>query len=103
MLIAAAILGWVLFLFVLILYRIGNRINAQENNALAVFALALMLSDEWRDLNRKNCEGALRSRGESLDLNATMYASMEGITKGAKDLESENLAIVIKEMKPYFS
>jgi hypothetical protein len=43
-----SIIGWVGFAGVLVLYLVGNRINARDENALALYALCLMFEDNFR-------------------------------------------------------
>jgi hypothetical protein len=45
-----AVSGWVAFLFVAVLYRMGNKINVEETTALEAFSLALLLSDDSEPL-----------------------------------------------------
>jgi hypothetical protein len=53
MLIAFAVVGWLLFAATALLYFVGNRINAKDENALAQFGLAVVFSDEVRDATKK--------------------------------------------------
>lgn len=61
MLIVITIIGWVLFAFTVLLYWVGNRQNAAETNALAIFSLALILSDNFR---KPTADGMLRAARE---------------------------------------
>lgn len=49
--IALSIIGWLGFACVLVLYRVGNKINARDENALALYALCLMFEDNFRAPN----------------------------------------------------
>ncbi len=78
-------LGWILFVGVVFLYIAGNKLNAVESNALAVYSLALVLSDDFRN---GLATGVRRSAREALAKHSTpeaaAYSLMQGITHMAK-------------------
>src|SRR5438094_930216 len=80
-----AVIGWLLFLVTILLYWVGNRLNAKESNSLATYSLALMLSDEFRSATQAGFNAAIRearSRGSTLE--AVTYGLVEAITQNAK-------------------
>jgi hypothetical protein len=85
LIIVIAAVGWVLFLLAAVLYVAGNRLNAEESHALAVYSLALLLSDEFRDANRNGFEAAIREgRSKGVETQAVIYGLMQGVTQNAK-------------------
>jgi hypothetical protein len=84
-LIVVAALGWLLFVFMAILYFTGNKLNTHETNALAVYSLALLLSEEFRTANREGFKIAIQE-GQSKKMNAEslVYGLMQGVTHNAK-------------------
>ena len=94
MIVAAAILGWVLLVGVVFLYIAGNKLNAVESNALAAYSLALVLSDDFRN---GLATGVRRSAGEALAKHSTpeaaAYSLMQGITLMAKQCYQHDAAI----------
>src|SRR5436853_6429455 len=86
MALAFAVVGWIAFLFLALLYRRGNQINSRENLALEAHCLAMLLSDDFLDLNRRSMEEALNGHPEWLKLptKQIVYLSMQGILSTAK-------------------
>jgi hypothetical protein len=84
-LIILAIAGWALFAITGILYFVGNKANAEESNALAIYSVALMLSDEFSTANRDACEAAVRKgRLNDLDTRGLVYGLVQGAANNAK-------------------
>jgi len=79
-----AISGWTAFLFVAVLYRIGNKINVEETTALEAFSLALLLSDEFRAANRGGIERAISVNAPSSTTDTTMRGIMTTMLSLAK-------------------
>ena len=86
MLIAIAITEWLAFAVTLVLYRVGNQINAAENLALEAHSLALMLDDDFLDMARRGIKDSLNSNPEWLNLPPEQLAfiTMQGILTVAK-------------------
>jgi hypothetical protein len=84
-LIIVAIIGWLLFVLVAILYYGGNKLNSGETNSLAVYSLALLLSEEFRAANLEGFRVAIQE-GRSKNMNAEnlVYGLMQGVTHNAK-------------------
>jgi hypothetical protein len=82
MLIAFAVIGWLLFVGMVILYRTGNRINAREEAALAWFALLMVLSDTIRDAVRGGYEQSINESRDS-DLNRVVCGLFQAVSKTA--------------------
>ena len=80
-----AISGWVAFLFVAVLYRIGNKINVEETTALEAFSLALLLSDEFRAANRDGIQRAISVNAPSSTTDAIMRGIMTTMLNLAKN------------------
>jgi hypothetical protein len=80
-----AISGWAAFLFVAVLYRIGNKINVEETTALEAFSLALLLSDEFRAANRDGIQRAICVNAPSSTTDTTMWGIMTTMLKLAKN------------------
>jgi hypothetical protein len=78
-----AIVGWLLFLAVARLYWVGNRLNSQESNALALYSLAITLSDDFRSGVRAGVDQAIGKLG-SAPQKTVMYGLIEGVTENAK-------------------
>jgi hypothetical protein len=95
LLIVTAVVGWVLFLFTLVLYLIGNRLNAKELNSVEVYNLALLLSNELREVNRSAVDDAIHEgRSKGLEPRELIYGLMKGVTINAKryfNAKNENL------------
>jgi len=81
-----AVIGWVLFILTALLYFAGLRMNAAERTALAVYSLALLLSDEFRDGTRKAFDDRIEgARRKSPNTRALTYFLMQVITQAAKE------------------
>ncbi len=80
-----AISGWAAFLFVAVLYRIGNKINVEETAALEAFSLALLLSDEFRAANRDGIQRAISVNAPSSTTDTTMRGIMTTMLNLAKN------------------
>ena len=68
-----------------LLYWVGMKSDSQEGNALAVYSLALLLSDDFRSANKAGFNRAIadaKSRGTSSQ--SVVYGLMEAITQNAK-------------------
>ena len=82
-----AVVGWVLFAFVAILYYVGNKINNQETNALAVFSLTVLLSDDFRSVSQNGFEKAIQEgHSAGIDPKDMTFRLMKGVTNNAKNL-----------------
>jgi hypothetical protein len=80
-----AIAGWGLFALVVILYYVGNRLNNQETNALAVYSLALLLSDDFRSATLSGFAKAIQEvRSNGISAQDVTYGLMQGVTQNAK-------------------
>ena len=83
--IIVAVVGWVLFLLTAILYVAGNRLNAQESNALAAYSLALLFSDGFRSgLASGFRHAANEALARQSPPESVAYSLMQGITQSAK-------------------
>lgn len=80
-----AISGWAAFIFVAVLYRIGNKINVEENLALEAFSLALLLSDEFRAPNRDGIQRAIHENAASSSTEKIMSGVMTTMLRLAKN------------------
>jgi uncharacterized membrane protein len=105
-LIIIAVVGWVLFLLTAILYMVGNKSNVDESQSLAVYSLAVLLSGEFREANRKGFETAMQEgRSKGMDAQAVTYGLVQGVTHNAKRYykgQNENLdtlALVMEYVK----
>jgi len=84
--IVIAVVGWILFAGLGILYWIGNRLNSQESNALALYGIALVLSDEFRTVNRSAFDTAIaQARERGSDSHIITYCLIEAVTENAKN------------------
>ena len=84
-LIIIAVVGWVLFLLTAIFYMVGNKSNVEESQSLAVYSLAVLLSDEFREANRKGFESAMHEgRSKGMDTQAVTYGLVQGVARNAK-------------------
>jgi len=77
--------GWAAFLFVAVLYRIGNKINVEETTALEAFSLALLLSNEFRTANRDGIQRAISANATSSTTDAIMRGIMTTTLNLAKN------------------
>jgi hypothetical protein len=80
-----AVSGWVLLIFVAVLYRVGKKLNVEETLALAAFSLALLLSDEFRSATRDGIEESTHRNASSCSTDQLVSGTMSGITQMAKD------------------
>jgi hypothetical protein len=99
------IAGWVLFLFTAVLYWVGNRLNSQESNSLAMYSLALMLSDDFHLAAQSGFQRAIEgARSRRSDLRSVTYGLIEAITQNAKacykpDADISTISIVTDTLK----
>jgi hypothetical protein len=90
MMIIVAIAGYVLFLFVVILYRVGNRLNVQETQALALHSLVLTLCDDARDGIRRETEAFILEKCQQTSTRDVAWGLMLTVTQTAKKLHADN-------------
>ena len=82
-----AIGGWALFVTMSLLYWFGNKINNHETNALAVFSLAALLSDDFRSATRSGFDKAIQEgHSAGIDPKDLTFRLMQGVTQNAKNL-----------------
>jgi len=82
-----AVGGWALFVTMFLLYWFGNKINNHETNALAVFSLATLLSDDFRSATRDGFEKAIQEgHSAGIDPQDLTFRLMQGVTNNAKNL-----------------
>lgn len=103
-LVILAVLGWLLFVLTAILYWIGNRLNSAESNSLAVFSLAVLLSDDFRTAVRSGFNAAVeQARARGSNLQSVTYGLIEAVTENAKrcykpDSEPNTISIVTRAL-----
>ena len=85
MILTIAVLGWVLFIAVAVLYHVGNKANADESLALAAYSAALLLSDEFRTATRQGIEKSIRENAASSSTPQLVSGTLSAITDLAKD------------------
>ena len=90
MMIIVAIAGWVLFVFVFILYHVGNRLNVQETQALALHSLALTLSDDFRNGIRSGTEAFIVEHCQQTSTQDLAYGLTRTVTQTAKRYHTDN-------------
>ncbi len=103
MLIAFAVLGWLLFIFAATLYWKGNRINSIKLNGLELLCLTSILSDEWHAFNKEKCIQLLENHGDPDNIDVTVYAMMNGLTLVASEMATVNLELARKVVKTQLS
>jgi hypothetical protein len=85
LIIIVAAIGWLLFVFVAILYSAGNKLNSNETNALAIYSLALLLSEEFRAANLDGFKVAIQEgRSKNMNAESLVYGLVQGVTHNAK-------------------
>jgi hypothetical protein len=100
-----ALLGWVLLIPAWLLYFFGNKLNSRESNALAIFSLAAIVSDDFRTATRAGFEKAIEeARKTGVDEKQIAYGLILAVTGQAKecmrpDAEIATLAIVLQEIR----
>lgn len=99
MLIAVAVIGWLLFLFIAFIYRVGIQEQIKESHAIALYSLTILLSDEARNISLELFETTLAKYEGSLPIGDATYAMMDGLAKGAKDAAGVNLNFVLNEIQ----
>lgn len=86
-----AVVGWLLFVATAVLYRVGNRINARQEAALSWFALALAMSDNFRNGTKQGYERAVREwRETGIDSNKIEWGLFQTVTQTANDRYRED-------------
>lgn len=83
MLIAFVVIGWLLFAGTALLYYVGNRINARDEAALGMFALAVLLSDSFRNLILEGYEKSIRE-SKDLELKQVMWGMYKAVGATSK-------------------
>lgn len=87
--IALAVIGWIAFVVVLVQYRVGVKIDVRDENALAVYAVCLMLEEKFRT----SVPGGFRQfiseqAGESPE--DVLFWVMKAVKKGAIEYSLPN-------------
>jgi hypothetical protein len=77
-----AIIGWLLFACILTLYIVGVKINARDENALALYALCLMFEDNFREPNADGFRRFIGERAGEKPIAVTLWL-LQAITKNA--------------------
>lgn len=86
-----AIVGWSLFILTAGLYLIGNKINVREEQALALFGLAALFSDEFRSAIRNGFEMSIREAHEkNVADGQIVYGLMRATLNSAKRYHDNN-------------
>lgn len=80
--IALSIIGWLGFACVLILYRVGNKMNARDENALALYALCLMFEDDFRVPNADGFRRFVEEQAGEIPSDVT-FSIVKGIKRNA--------------------
>ncbi len=78
-----AIAGWTLFVCAVAWHSFTLRIDAAETNALEVFGLALMLSDDFRAPIKQGYERTI-SEASSAESTRLLFQLMQGVRETAK-------------------
>ncbi len=84
------IIGWVLFAFTAILYFVGNRLNAKETNALAIYSLGLLMNDSVRDATRIELQNIIEAHPE-METSELTYRLILVTTQAAKSTMEEGV------------
>ena len=85
MLIALAVTGWILFTLVACLYFVGSILNVNEEQALELYILALLFSDDFRTANRSGFEMSIeKGHSESVSTKKIVYGLMGAVRDNAK-------------------
>src|SRR6266403_3571861 len=80
-----AIVGWSLFIIVTCLYIIGNKVNVKEEQALALYNLAVLFSDEFRTANRTGFEMSIQeAHSKNVGTDRIVYGMMGAVRQNAK-------------------
>ncbi len=82
MLVALAIIGWILSICVLAFYRIGNKVSARDENALAIYALCLMFEDNFREANAAGFRRFVEEQANEKPIDVTFWL-LKAIKKNA--------------------
>ena len=88
--IVIASIGWGLLALMACLYLVGNKLNAEESSSLAMFVLAVLLSDELRDGCRKGVETAIEEGHTKHAGGDIVYCLMKSTTEEAKRAYKRN-------------
>ena len=81
-----AIVGWVLLAFLACVYFAGLKDNVTETSALSIYALSILLSDDFRDDTRGDFERLLReSRARGMSAIQLVFCVQKAIIKEAKN------------------
>ena len=80
--IALAIIGWLAFAWVLAIYLAGIRVNARDENALALYALCLMFEDNFREPNADGFRRFVEEQASEKPRDVTFWL-MRAIKKNA--------------------
>lgn len=80
--IALSIIGWIAFASMFTLYWVGNKINARDENALALYALCLMFESNFREPNADGFRRIVGSQAGEKPINVTFWL-LKAIKKNA--------------------
>src|SRR5262245_41869331 len=85
--IIVAVIGWLLFIIMAVLYWVGNKSNSEESTSLALFSLALLLSDEFRSGSQEGYNAAIHEAlARGTDPKAIGFSLVQAVTENAKRL-----------------
>ncbi|MGH7617540.1 MAG: hypothetical protein ACREPM_09960 [Gemmatimonadaceae bacterium] len=105
--IVAAVLGSLLFFGAALLYFAGNRLNAEVSNSLAIYCLALILDDAFRDAIATGVRrAAAEARSTGLAPEPLSYRLMSAATDNAKryyqaDPAVSTMAVVVEALRRF--
>lgn len=80
--VALSIIGWLAFACVLTFYRIGNRINVREENAIAIYALCILFENNFRESNADGFRQFIAEQVGEAPVDVTFWL-MKAIKKNA--------------------
>lgn len=79
------VVGWALFIIIAVLYFVGNKINVREEQALELFSLATLFSDEFRGAIRSGFEKSVHEAHEkNVPNERIVYGLMDAAMNSAK-------------------
>jgi hypothetical protein len=79
------VVGWSLFVLITCLYFVGNKINVREEQALALYSLAVLFSDEFRTANRTGFEMVVEeAHSKNVSTDRIVYGLMTAVEQNAK-------------------
>jgi hypothetical protein len=99
MLIAFAVIGWLLFLIAGYMYLFASKLRVRETQSLAIYAIAVTLSDIRREESLKACDYALGDLRQEMDAGHALFKFADLLIDTAVGAQTRNSHFALESVE----